>query len=314
MANRRMFSKEITNSSEFLMMSPSAQNLYFHFGMNADDDGFCEVFTVMRMTDSKPDDLQNLHQKGFIFVVDSKIGIVKDWHKNNQLRLDRYSKSVYLNDPKYKEIYFTIMDEKVKELAIYQSFLPSGNHVATKGYHSIGKDSIVKDREEHTETKVSDTLEAFISNNYELTQKYENEEMVDYYIDNKKRTKRSLEQVKKDYADHNARQKTQQKATEKREETMSLLNKNAVKILCEMQGISKLDGVSNYKSADNVIKAIRLDMIANHLEVPENEIEMLAPLQVLLEKIRDKSPFHWKNMTSFGYLDKWFNKITKEVL
>ena len=40
-----MFSKEITNSSKFLMMSLSAQALYFHLGMNSDDDGFCEHFT-----------------------------------------------------------------------------------------------------------------------------------------------------------------------------------------------------------------------------------------------------------------------------
>jgi len=38
LAQRRMFSKEVTNSDEFLDMPPSSQSLYFHLGMNADDD------------------------------------------------------------------------------------------------------------------------------------------------------------------------------------------------------------------------------------------------------------------------------------
>lgn len=134
MAQRRMFSKEITNSSEFLMMSQSAQNLYFHIGMNADDDGFCEVFTIMRMTESKPDDLSILHAKGFVYVYDNKICIVRDWHKNNQIRKDRYTQSKYLDDKNLKEIYFTIMDEKVKRIEIYQENLksrqPAGNQMS----------------------------------------------------------------------------------------------------------------------------------------------------------------------------------------
>lgn len=149
MAQRRMFSKGITNSSEFLMMSQSAQNLYFHFGMNADDDGFCEVFAIMRMTDSKPDDLQSLHSRGFVFVIDNKICVVKDWHENNQLRLDRYKKSKYLDDPNYKEIYKTIMEEKIKEISLYSDMLssgkPNGNQMVPQdsiGKIRLGKDSI----------------------------------------------------------------------------------------------------------------------------------------------------------------------------
>ena len=37
---RRMFSDEITMSDAFLNMPTESQNLYFHLGMNADDDGF----------------------------------------------------------------------------------------------------------------------------------------------------------------------------------------------------------------------------------------------------------------------------------
>ena len=76
MAAKRMFSKSITNSSLFLMMPQSSQNLYFHLGMNADDDGFCEHFTIMRMTESKPDDLKILQAKNFVYVFDDKVLII----------------------------------------------------------------------------------------------------------------------------------------------------------------------------------------------------------------------------------------------
>lgn len=101
MAQRRMFSKTITNSSQFLMMPQSSQNLYFHLGMNADDDGFCEHFTIMRMTESKPDDLKILQAKGFVNVFDDKVLVILDWKENNFIRTDRYKPSKYLEI--YKE-------------------------------------------------------------------------------------------------------------------------------------------------------------------------------------------------------------------
>lgn len=145
MAQRRMFSKEITNSSEFQMMSPSAQALYFHIGMNADDDGFCEVFTIVRMTESKPDDLRALHERGLVFLVDSKVGIVKDWHTNNDIRSDRYTRSKYLEDKKYGDVYKVIMQDKIQHLSRYKG-LTSGSTVGiTSGITQvrIGKDRIL---------------------------------------------------------------------------------------------------------------------------------------------------------------------------
>lgn len=123
MAQRRMFSKIITNSSQFLMMPSSSQSLYFHLGMNADDDGFCEHFALMRMTDSKPDDLKILQAKGFVNVFDDKVLIIKDWTENNYLRADRYTPSKYL------EVY-------KKEL----KWLSSGRPTVAVGKVSIGKE------------------------------------------------------------------------------------------------------------------------------------------------------------------------------
>lgn len=96
----------------------------------------------MRMTDSKPDDLQSLHSRWFIFVIDNKVCIVKDWHENNQIRLDRHKKSKYLDDPKYTEIYWIIMQDKIKDIELYKKVLwweqPNGNQMVPQV--RLGKD------------------------------------------------------------------------------------------------------------------------------------------------------------------------------
>lgn len=96
MAQRRMFTKSITNSSEFLMMPPTAQLLYIHFGMNADDDGFCEIFPIMRMTDSKPDDLSVLRARHFVKIFDDKVLLITNWREHNYIRPDTFKPSKYL--------------------------------------------------------------------------------------------------------------------------------------------------------------------------------------------------------------------------
>lgn len=78
------------------MMPQSSQNLYFHLGMNADDDGFCEHFAIMRMTDSKPDDLKVLQAKSFVTVFDDKVLVITQWKENNYIQRDRYTPSKYL--------------------------------------------------------------------------------------------------------------------------------------------------------------------------------------------------------------------------
>lgn len=49
MAEKRMFARKIIDSDAFLEMPLSAQALYFHLNMRADDDGF--VNNPKRITD-----------------------------------------------------------------------------------------------------------------------------------------------------------------------------------------------------------------------------------------------------------------------
>jgi hypothetical protein len=136
MAQKRMFSKTITNSSRFLMMPQSSQNLYFHFGMNADDDGFCEHFSIMRMTESKPDDLKILQAKQFIKVFDDKVLIILDWKENNYIRQDRYTPSKYL------ELY----KNEIKLIESNNSGIPNDNRLDDELATQIRLDKIRLDK------------------------------------------------------------------------------------------------------------------------------------------------------------------------
>jgi len=117
MANRRMFSKSITNSGKFLKMPPTSRLLYYDFGMNADDDGYVEWFTILKMTSSTEQDMKVLQANKFIEVFDDNVLVILDWKENNQIRIDRYLPS------KYKDIYG----------------LPNGNQKATIGKPRLGK-------------------------------------------------------------------------------------------------------------------------------------------------------------------------------
>ena len=77
MANRRMFSSRVTESTRFIKMPVSAQNLYFHLGMRADDDGFVETYPVMCLTGAAEDDLKILISKGFASMITDDLAALR---------------------------------------------------------------------------------------------------------------------------------------------------------------------------------------------------------------------------------------------
>jgi len=130
--------------------------------MNADDDGFCEHFSVMRMIDAKPDDLKILHAKGFVKVFDDRVLVIIDWKENNYLRSDRYTPSKYL----------AIYKEELKSLV---SGIPNGNQRDTQD--RIGKDRLGKDKEDSNGQAAADivkVLNAFEAINPAIKRMYGN--------------------------------------------------------------------------------------------------------------------------------------------
>lgn len=96
MAQRRMFSKKITDTDIFLDMPLSAQALYFHLNMHADDDGFISnAKTIQRMVGSSEDDMKLLVAKKFILPFDSGVQVIVHWRVHNYIRKDTYNRTIY---------------------------------------------------------------------------------------------------------------------------------------------------------------------------------------------------------------------------
>lgn len=99
MAQKRMFNKSVVESDAFLQMPLSAQALYFHIGMMADDDGFCsQTRSILCMTGARDDDLKVLVAKSFLIPFDDGVMVVKHWRVNNYLQNDRVKQTEYLED------------------------------------------------------------------------------------------------------------------------------------------------------------------------------------------------------------------------
>lgn len=98
MAERRMFAKSVVESARFLKMPVSSQNLYFHLGMNADDDGVVEGYSVINLVKANEDDLRVLYSKGFVRILnDDLVTFIADWREQNRIRPDRKKDSMYKN-------------------------------------------------------------------------------------------------------------------------------------------------------------------------------------------------------------------------
>lgn len=98
-----MFSTNIVESDAFLDMPLTAQSLYFHLNMNADNDGFVNPKRIMRMIGAANDDLQILIAKRFLLSFDSGVVVIKHWWINNTKRADRHVPTTYQNE--LKELY-----------------------------------------------------------------------------------------------------------------------------------------------------------------------------------------------------------------
>lgn len=95
MAEKRMLSKKVLDTDAFLDMPLSAQALYFHLAINADDEGF--IGNPKRIRDyigAEEDDLALLIEKRFVISFKSGVVVIRHWKIHNTLRRDLYSLSL----------------------------------------------------------------------------------------------------------------------------------------------------------------------------------------------------------------------------
>ena len=118
MAERRMFSKRIISSDAFMDMSASAQMLYFHLSMWADDEGFVNnPKTIQRMCGADSEDMSALITSGLVIRFESGIVAIKHWKTHNYIRGDRI-KPTYCADEKAQ---LTVGEDGVYALAVQDS-------------------------------------------------------------------------------------------------------------------------------------------------------------------------------------------------
>ena len=95
MAEKRMFAKTIIDSDLFLDMPVTAQLLYFHLCMRADDDGFINnPKRIMRDVRCSDDDMKMLIAKDYVIPFESGVIVIKHWRLHNYIQKDRYKPSL----------------------------------------------------------------------------------------------------------------------------------------------------------------------------------------------------------------------------
>ena len=138
MANRRMFSLDIVGTDKFLDLPISAQCLYFHLGMRADDDGFISSpKQIMKMLSCTQGDIKMLAESGYIIPFESGIIVIRHWKQHNYIQSDRYRKTKYSTEREQLKLV-----ENVYKLDI--EINQNGYNMDTQ--YSLSKD-IVRDRD-----------------------------------------------------------------------------------------------------------------------------------------------------------------------
>ena len=99
MASRRMLTKKVTDDDNFIALSSSAQALYLHLSMCADDDGFCNQISVsMFRAHASVQDLAALLEKRYIYQFENGVIVIKHWRMANALRKDRYTPTAFQDE------------------------------------------------------------------------------------------------------------------------------------------------------------------------------------------------------------------------
>ena len=177
MAERRMFAKTIIDSDAFLDMPISAQLLYFHLSMRADDEGFInKPKTIMRICGCKDDDIKILFAKKFVIPFDSGVVVIKHWKIHNYIAKDRFVETKYKEEREQLQL---------DENKAYTTCIQPVYEMQTQdrlGKDRLGKDSI--EGEQKRKRFVPPTLQEVKDYCSERKNNVDAERFFDYYSTN----------------------------------------------------------------------------------------------------------------------------------
>ena len=141
MAQRRMFSKKITETDRFLEMPLSSQALYFHLNMGADDEGFIDkAKTIQRTIGASDDDMKLLIAKGFLIPFESGVVVIRHWRIHNYIQADRFQATIHQNEKEQLDF------DKSKIAAVKPLDQCIQNVSKMDTQVRLGEDSLDKDR------------------------------------------------------------------------------------------------------------------------------------------------------------------------
>lgn len=165
----------MTDSDEFISLPSSAQALYMHLNLSADDDGFNnQVQLAMLKAHASVDDVKILLLKRFIIQFESGVIVIKHWRMSNALRKDRYTPTAYQEE--FKRL--NIKDNGA--YSVEDNWLPNGCQMVAVGKDSIDKYSIGKERGKFTPP----TLEELTKYCAEKGYTFDPESFINYYNSN----------------------------------------------------------------------------------------------------------------------------------
>lgn len=124
--NKRMFDMKVVDSDAFLNLPKSAQALYFHLSMRADDDGFIgNGNRLIGYLGCSRKDIKLLIENRFVLEIESVL-VIKHWKINNCIPKDRYNPTSY-RDELSKMI--------IKDNGSYTEYIQNDNKIDTLCYH-----------------------------------------------------------------------------------------------------------------------------------------------------------------------------------
>ena len=182
MAERRMFTKKITDDDHFLNLSSPAQALYLHLSMNADDDGFCNQITAsMFKAHASVTDLEALLKNRYIYQFDSGVIVIKHWRMANALRKDRYTPTAFKNEMAMLKVSENGAYKLPDNNDMVAERLPNGCQLVAERLPqvSIGKVSIDKNNKnniscnKNSEIEVLDQKEMWFESFWEIYPKHQ---------------------------------------------------------------------------------------------------------------------------------------------
>ena len=126
MAERRMVSKSIVGSDDFLSLGFEARALYLHLIAEADDDGFvANPKKQMRIVGTGECALTELTSAGFIHAFTSSVCVVLHWCIHNRVRQDRYKPTRFTEERAMlkmtKDGVYVVREPSLEPEAAYES-------------------------------------------------------------------------------------------------------------------------------------------------------------------------------------------------